>query len=312
MDIIRRRHRIIGVLVVLGVFAISFLSAQAAPLTVEPVVTRMTVLPGWEWLGSVRITNSGSEEVQVQIDSMNLISGTEPGDPPVPIIGESTVEREVSLAGWMRLPIKQARIAPQSSVRIPVAIIVPSYAGHGVHHAAVTFRQEGIRPSDSGAEVAATITSGFAVDVIGDNSSRHEMDLVLFGTKMFTTSFPVDLRVRVENNGTTLGVLDGQVNVSSMLGLGGVQFPVSTAEEGRYLKPGSSYENTYTLTDAAVGSGAGLYRADIRIVNGGDILEDTNYFVVVPAPLAVMLLATLMISIGGARFAVRRSRKKER
>lgn len=283
----------------------------ARALTVEPTVTRMTVLPGWEWLGSIRVLNEGSDEVRIEIDSINLVSRTETGEPPAPIVDEPEAEREFSLAGWLSFPLKEARIAPGSSVEIPVVLRVPQYAGHGIHRAAVAFRQEGIRPTTGGAQVATTVTSGFEVDVIGDENSRHDIRLVSFGiSPEFSLAFPVQAKVRIENQGTTLGVLDGDITIESVVGFGGVSFPVATVQEGRYLRPGSAFENTYELTDAAVGSGAGLYRATIIVTNGGSLLEERVLFVVVPAPIGLALLAVLLIAFGGAKFAVRRGRRK--
>ena len=76
------------------------------------------------------------------------------------------------------------------------------------------------------------------------------------------------------------------------------------------MRPGSAYENTYELTDEAVGSRAGLYRATIIIVNGGDVLEKKVTFVVVPTPVGLSLLAVLLIAVGGVKFGIRRTRNR--
>lgn len=289
--------------------AVPSVARAASAISVQPAVTELTAVPGQRWEGTIRVTNPTARPVRVRIATVNLAAPEIVGNPPVPLRDETVNERAASLAGWMSLPADRMVIAPRSTARLSVGVLIPDYAGPGLHRGGIMITQDG-ESGVNGARVAATIISGFAVRVHGQEF--HDVAVSGFRTsRRFSFSFPVSLNFKIENRGATVAVMDGAVSVDRIPGSGRVHEPLRALAGGRYLIPGESLERSVNLDGRELGS-MGLYRARISIT--GEDSGRTAYFVVVPWLVVFAVILALLAIIFGVRgvllAAVRRARRK--
>jgi len=153
----------------------ALLLANGLSFSITPTIFDMAAVPGQSWDTSLKVVNNNPYELTVYASAVNFIPQGERGHGSfLPVI--ETEMTGTTLAEWMTVPQGPIVIPKESSVSVPVNIIVPVEASPGGHYAAIMIATS--PPKDDGTsqiKTAQIIASLFFVRIAGDVIEHGEV-----------------------------------------------------------------------------------------------------------------------------------------
>lgn len=185
-------------LLTIGLFTGLGPSAQAGGgLTVAPTMVEMSVEEGEQAERTVKVSNSGSDTIRVQVYAMDFSAG-EDGELAFSGPGHGSY----SAAEWLSPDTTDFELAPGGSRQVAVTVAVPEEVEPGGHYAALFF-QTASSQSGEGVGIAARIPSLFYITVPGVTDSDVLVDAEIDSLVLprVVQDAPVPVSVVVRNTG---------------------------------------------------------------------------------------------------------------
>lgn len=174
-------------------------SLSLKSLTVVPPTVNLTVNPGQQTEGTIKLINDSDQPLTFAADTQDFIVTNKLGIPT--ILPPNTYSPKYSAASWLAVAPSVFTINAHEKIILNYYIQVPSNARPGGHYAAVLFK-----PSNSGAGLSTTgattqtdIGTLFSVRIAGPITEKA--NVIQMTAPGFSEYGPVQLTTDIQNNG---------------------------------------------------------------------------------------------------------------
>lgn len=310
------RSRFLTVVAALVVVATLGFARSSSAISLVPPTLEFSTQAGQTVTGKIKIYNDDKDFKTYYLSTANFTAGGENGEP------KFSFQTDVSdLASWMTFDADKVELQPGASASVNVTITVPKAADPGGHYAGAFFSST---PPAKGT-VQVEQRTGTLVILRVEGAVREAASVQSFtsdsGKKLFSR-LPVDLLVRVQNNGNVHFRPKGTVTVRNMFG--GVATTIDlNPKEGAVLpnsvrkfdlmwkkdldssKSGSFFAE---LGNQWNNFALGGYTAQVDATYGttNQTLSGTFHFTVFPWQLMLVIVLALVIVVIAIVFLVKR------
>lgn len=201
-------------LTVVGIFGLAGLTKaqDSKSITIIPPKFELFGNPGDTLTENIRVRNDSSAPFTYQVVVEDFSSSGEEG---FVVLEEDSDDDTYSLAGWIDFQEDELLIQPGEEVTFTFNIIIPRDAEPGGHYASVLF-QSGSEPEPGTASVTQRIGSLVLLRVSGN--VVEEAAIESFTVPGFSQTSPVDLTLRVKNNGNVHVQPKGTIIITNLFG----------------------------------------------------------------------------------------------
>ena len=210
------------------------LAQGKAALTIIPPKFELFGNPGGHLNEDIRVRNESDSPITYTVLLEDFTTAGEEGQV---VLEEGENVNSYSLANWMELSSKEITLQPKEERRFPFIINIPKDAEPGGHYASVLFVTAGGKV-EGGASVSNRVGSLVLLRVSGNVT--EEASLESFSAPKFSQNGPIDLDLRVRNNGNTHISPKGTIVITNIFGKKVDELPLS----GRNVLPGSTRKMT--------------------------------------------------------------------
>jgi len=278
-------------------------------LEISPPVIELTADPGQTITTQIRVRNVTQGELIAKGKTDDFGAGTDEGGQPKLLLDETGATR-YSLKFWVP-SVPDLDLAPQELKTATIKIVVPANAEPGGHYGVVRFTA--VPPNLNGTGVALSASVGTLVllkvsGAVTDNLNLVELSTGLrtspgtFVKQNFFEHGPVDLVVRLRNDGSVHEDPRGSIVVTNMLGRTVSTVPVN--DKGGNVLPDSIRRFEQRLDQKQL---FGRYTAKLAIKYAdGKAISGTLSFWVVPWKLLLLMLLGLVVLFYLLRLGLRR------
>ena len=267
-----------------------------SPLINDPV---LELDPGESATLNYTIRNVTSQPIEAVGTVNNFEADGETGQPKLILDNNAEVERGIT-DFISELPTLE--LESLEAQEITVTVTVPTNAVPGSHYGIIRYTSSGADQEDSNVLLSASVSSIVVVEVSGD--IQEGMSLVEFGVskpggtdaRKLITESSAEVFLRLENTGNNFAEPIGKVKVSNMFGSEVVNQEFNE-DRGKVL-PDTSRRFSFAVADLA----PGRYTVEASVApssGGGDIINSSTSFWVIPVWLLIVLLVLLVAVIGG-------------
>ncbi len=266
-------------------------NASAADLTVTPAIIDETAYARDILKYEVTLTNGSNRKLDIYA-AVNDLSPTEGRQE---FISPSQLDKETSLARWVRVQRGVIELQAGASTTIPLNVEVDMKAAPGKRHAAVSFV-----PASNGYDAQAAALKGggsqvlLNIDINENIIDKAQITEWRSGRNVYL-SLPVSLNFTISNFGNQTITPTGKIYIYNRQNQEVAQLNVDTA--GQPIEPAQEGEYAYEwVPEKALGK----YKARIELTygNGGERdLMDTTYFWVMPLKLLIGFLGAIILLV---------------
>jgi len=207
------------------IYLISFLilntkgiqAQEGANITYSPVVEYLSLDPGSNYSGSIKITNMGNNYMNYEVNILPFTSFPDKPGVPRPMSAEKAETYAYNASKWFGITVKNLSLDPLSVSDFNYTITVPKDASPGGYYVGIFFKDASISIEDKNVE--ATLIGGpiFLIKVSGN--VVEGIDVLEFKTnKYFYEYNPVDFITTIQNTGNVHVVPRGDIEVMNMCG----------------------------------------------------------------------------------------------
>lgn len=309
------RLTVLGVLLAGAIFGIP----RAHAVTLIPPSFEFSVQPGETIETKVKLFNETAEAITQYPSTANFSAKDETGTPSF----ASEADR-IDLASWIQVDAGPYTLQPGERIEIPTKINVPLDAEPGGHYAGIFFSSASPEAT-AGGQIAISAKLGSLVlvrvaGVIREAGSIEEFSLS--SEEGLLTSLPVDLTIRVQNDGNVHFRPTGNVTIRNILGGTSAVLPINQAQ-GAVLpssirKFDASWERQPVESEKLsffqgfanewknFGLGAYTANVDLTYGQGGKTLNATIQFWVLPWRVLLVTIIGLALLVFLIIFLIRR------
>lgn len=288
--------------------------AQQSPsagqaLEIAPPVLQLAANPGEVIQTKIVLRDISSSSLLVTNEINDFTAQGEDGTPKV--ITETTEKSPYSIIDWIK-PISSLTLKSKQLQNLPVTITVPKNAAPGGYYGVIRFTATAPEIDQSGVALSASLGAMVFIRVKGD--AKESMSVEEFyaskdGSKgSFFDSIPLDLTVRIKNNGNVHEQPIGNVLITDMFGKPAVNVNVNL--EGRNVLPGTVRRFEQTMDKTAVGNRTlfGFYTAKLTMKYGASnsTIAKTIHFWIIPWKLILTAIAVLIVLFLLGRMMIKR------
>jgi hypothetical protein len=282
--------------------------AQAAAVTVDPLVLDHQGLPRDIIKGSFKITNPNHYKTTVFTTTKNF----DPAKGEQKFIEPGVADQTNSLATWISVASKMIELNPGETQSIPYEININMRAEKGVYHAVMFFPQGSSRTE---AESQLSTASKLNVNLTVGDDSKDRLQVGKFtGSNLVLTS-KAHFIATVNNTGNTTLKPSGEVRIYNK---GGEEVgTIKVNENGDSVAPGETKQFDINWDKAR---GFGKYKAQL-VMEFGDkqfqTYQDSIYIWLLPWPLLLFIimiifgLGLLLIYVGHTAHTKRLKQQEE-
>lgn len=202
-------------------FATSIQAQDAAGLTIIPPKLELFANPGDTINESIRLTNDSNLPQTFGIVVEDFRSTGEEGQ----VVLEESGTESYSLQSWIKLSTPAIVVQPGEEIVYPFSIIVPRDAEPGGHYASILFQIGGTEIIPGVTSVRSRIGALILLRTSGD--VREDSQIENFSAPKFSQRGPIDISLRVKNNGTTHIRPNGTIIVTNIFGRKVAELPLS-------------------------------------------------------------------------------------
>lgn len=278
-------------------------------LEIAPPVLQLAANPGEVIKTKIALRDISSSSLLVTNEVNDFTAQGEDGTPKV--ITETTEKSPYSIIDWIS-PIANLNLKPKQIQNVPVTISVPKNAAPGGYYGVIRFTATAPNIEESGVALSASLGAMVFIRVKGD--AKESMSIQEFyagqgGDKgSFFDSIPLDLVVRIKNEGNVHEQPIGQILITDMFGKPAVNVNVNL--EGRNVLPGTIRRFEQPLDKTAVGDRPmfGLYTAKLTMKYGasGQAVTKTMRFWIIPWKLILSVIVVIIVLILLGRVMLKR------
>lgn len=278
--------------------AISGLADQAGNLSVD-----LSGDPGEVITSSTVVTNLGNENLKVRSEFQDFLVEEETGA-PVLVEPESSIW---AMSLWMSAPAgtQEFTLEPNESREIIFTINIPRNASPGGHYAMILFTPVIVKEPVAGPLVEHKI--GNIVKLTVSGNIRESAEISEFYAPIFSEYGPVNLRLKILNNGNTHVTSSGTIIIKNMAG----------REVGKWeLQPANIFPSAIrTFKTEWPGKWRfGRYTAEAIVEYGSQntqITSTVSFWIIPWKILAAVVLLILVLIIWGRIINRRRRAEKK-
>lgn len=284
----------------------SYVKAQTArTLTIIPPSVPISIDPGKQTEGEMKIINDSSSEITFEVDIQDFIVVDNIGTPN--LLPPNTLNNKYSAAAWIGVTPNKFTLAPGQRQNLNYYIQVPPDAKPGGHYAAAVYKPAtDTTTGGTGSVINAQLGTLFSIAVSGDVTEKAEV--TSFKTAKFHEYGPAKILTQIKNSGDLHITPKGSLSITDLFGK-----TITQDLKPQNIFPGGiarDYENT-------IGEGfmIGRYKATLLATYGvaNNIpLSATFYFWVFPWRLAVILILLTITVILGVLFWRKRKENKHK
>lgn len=187
---------------------------QANAIAISPVKFELSANPGDSIQNILRVYNDTTEPVLVSVNVDNFSPTGEAGQV---VIDENTPDTGFSLKSWITLNQSSFTLEPRASQTVEFTIAVPQNAEPGGHYGSIL---ASIAPVDAvtggGVGIAQRVGALLLLDVAGEVTEK--MYIAEFVAPEFSEYGPVDLTLRLKNDGSVHLKPRGYITITNMFG----------------------------------------------------------------------------------------------
>lgn len=193
----------------------SLAHAQDISLVVSPPRTEFEIKPGETLQKTVKVTNTSSTELILDVAVIDFIVE---GDSGTPIKVTENASGRFLASPWFTLDSHELVIPPKDTAQVTALITAPSNALPGGHYAGIYFEPKERRGAKQTVSyTTAQVGSLFALTVAGDlNYSAVIKD---FSTPVYLSEYgPIDFSLRLENQSDTHISPESSIKITDLFG----------------------------------------------------------------------------------------------
>lgn len=281
--------------------------AQGISMSVTPTLFEMAAVPNQSWNSSVKVINNNPHELTVYANVVNFAPQGETGNGKfLPVFEEFTEGK--TLAEWITVSDEPIVVPRESSMSVPVNVVVPDDASPGGHYAAIMI---GTRPPESDkafqVKTAQVVTSLFFVRIAGDVVEKG--DVRTFRAKdSFVETPEVDFEIRFENKGNVHLRPQGEIVITNMWGKERGVVPINHQTHFGNVLPESIREFNFVWKGEQSFTDIGRYKAVLTLAYGQDVrnfVTQSAFFWVVPIKAVLVVLGSFAAIIFLVSWSIR-------
>jgi hypothetical protein len=281
----------------LGLVPVSMVSAAPTPgqgLEISPPVIELNANPGQTVTAQIRVRNVAAGELIAKGKADDFGPGNSEDGQPRLLLEEEGDARH-SLKRWVR-SVPDLRLAPQELKTATITIAVPANAEPGGHFGVIRFTAVPPNVEGTGVALSASVGTLVLLRVAGnviDKVSVAEFAAAQGGKKGgFFEHGPIDLVVRLKNEGTVHEKVKGSIEVTD--GFGKKMGTIAVNDKGGNVLPDSIRKFEQQLSHKNL---FGHYTAKLNLsyLNGTKKLEAKVGFWVIPWKLILLVLIALIV-----------------
>lgn len=277
-------------------------------LEIAPPVLQLKADPGEVIKTNIKVRDIATTSLLVSSQVNDFTANGEDGTPKVLV--DSGEKSPYSIIDWVA-PIAPMTLKSKQVQEIPVTISVPSNAAPGGYYGVIRFTATAPDIDQSGVALSASL--GAMVFIRVNGNAKESMSIQDFyaskdgGHGWFFDSIPLDLAVRIKNEGNVHEQPIGQILITDMFGKPAVSVNVNL--EGRNVLPGTVRKFEQPLDKSAVGNRVlfGLYTAKVTMKYGsGQTVSKAMRFVIFPWKMILAGIVVLIIAVLLGRLMLKR------
>jgi len=271
---------------VVGLFATA---PSAFAVAISPVKFELSANPGDELRNVVRIYNDTTAPVEVSLAVDNFSPTGEGGQV---VIDENSPETEFSLKAWVTLGEEKFSLEPRTSKTVEFVVAIPPNAEPGGHYGSLLASIAPINAASGGAVgIAQRVGALLLLDVSGEVTEK--MYIAEFSASKFAEYGPIDLSLRLKNDGSVHLKPRGFITLTNMFGkeAGTIDIPQSNILPQSVRKFDLSWGAKYMY---------GKYTATVSAIYGSanePLTAVTTFWIIPWKLLGIALLVLLVILI---------------
>ncbi len=286
------------------------LSAQSLGLSITPPLTQISMDPGGEWNGQIKVVNPNQNELTIFVRPVLFAPSGEEGQGRfLPQL--DNVERATgTILAWLSTPEEAIVIAPEKTAEIPISLTLPDDAPPGGHYAAllVTTENPNAEPVGNTVTVNSAIASLLFLRVSGTVVESGKVR-DFFADRTFFEHPEAGFTLRFENTGTVHILPQGSITIYNMFGKKRGYVPINQSTSFGNVLPGTIRKFRFTWKSDEGAYDIGRYRAVATLTYGSEggrqNVSSTAYFYVVPFTKVAQVLGFLAFFITFFVWAVR-------
>lgn len=229
MSKIRLTTALVVVLLLLFSSANSILAQESRSITIIPPRFELFANPGEQLSEIIRVRNDSASPESLTVLVEDFTSTGEEGQV---VLEEGQSDQLYSLAKWIQTEATDIVIQPGEEKPFTFTISVPKNAEPGGHYASVLFQGGGGQVEGGGASVVQRVGNLILLRVSGNVTENAEIET--FSAPTYSQTTPLNLSLRVKNNGNTHIQPKGTIIITDLFGKKVDELPLS----GQNVLPG--------------------------------------------------------------------------
>lgn len=229
MSKIRLTTALVVVLLLLFSSANSILAQESRSITIIPPRFELFANPGEQLSEIIRVRNDSASPESLTVLVEDFTSTGEEGQV---VLEEGQSDQLYSLAKWIQTEATDIVIQPGEEKPFTFTINVPKNAEPGGHYASVLFQGGGGQVEGGGASVVQRVGNLILLRVSGNVTENAEIET--FSAPTYSQTTPLNLSLRVKNNGNTHIQPKGTIIITDLFGKKVDELPLS----GQNVLPG--------------------------------------------------------------------------
>lgn len=298
-------------------FILSPLSSRAAipgeeGVTLSPPVTEVTINPGEQYKGKIKLTNPLDKLVELYTSAMDFLPEGETGGQK--FLAPTSENRKFSLASWIIMSKSVVAMTPEEVEEIEYTINVPKDAEPCGHYAVIFFSSQPPELKGDQTQVAlASQVGGLILATIPSDKCEPKGMVETFTAPWLNLKTPVDFLIRIRNNGLVHFKPIGEIKIKNWRGVIIDSFKVN--EGGGNVLPNSArrFEEKWEAKDFKWYQKIGRFKADLGMIYGDEkgkkSLTNSLVFWIIPWWIFVIIGLILALII---YFIIRHYQKKKK
>ncbi len=291
----------------LAAFSHVALAQGTAGVGIRPAIISEKMDPGEVRQFTIQLNNLSGVDQTYYLSRRDIVGVQDGG---VPIFGNGTNEATgYEISDWITLDKTEMFIPAEGSASVGFILSVPETATPGSHFGGIIVSVEPPEIRNSGASIGYEVANIVSIRIAGEaNESARIRE---FSTSQYIYGeTEVDFSARVENEGNTLVVPVGPLEIYNMFGKQVALLQFNDSQAGVYPKTAQSEGlRTFNLTWSDEGLGFGRYEAILSLVYGDEgrknTISSTVSFWILPMNIIGPALAVLFVVLGTLYFFVR-------
>ena len=300
---------IFAVLFATGLPSLSFAAGtDSLAITLTPPLFQITQSPGTDWKSLLRVVNSNSYDITVNVKVQDFHPNGETGNPEFEELTKGTPEDAHRMSGWIEIPEGNITITHSTTAEIPFTVHVPLGADPGGHYAAIIVGTVASKTEGSGSGVSSAIGSLMFMRVPGEVVEKGEIR-DFYAAHEVVQSTDAKFVLRFENQGNVHLIPQGNIEITNMWGKVRGKMDINQSNTFGNVLPKSTRKFEFTWQGDASPFEVGRYKAVATLVYGLDgrqTVYRTVYFWIIPWKPVAMILGGLIFFLWFISWSVRR------